>query len=376
MLKTDLDTLRKHAEEGDPEAQYDLAGLYYNADGVEKDYDEAAKWLHKAAEQGHSRAQCNLGVYYHNIRTDYCEAVKWYQKAADQGNMLAQYNLGLCFDSGEGVKKDETEAVKWYRKAADQGYAEAQYNLGCCLASGKGTEQDETEAVTWFRKAADQGYAEAQYDLGYCLASGTGVEKNQEEAMLWLHKAADQGNENAKQVLRQRKFSFIRSWLIYFLIFLIVLCFCYEKLNYYESYLCPKPTEVVLLDKKYPLQITCRGTWDMNYSWKQNHYGSPYDFTISAESASEKTEFTVEEFHILHAGGECRIPESQMTKGISSESGKTLFMTADIALDLSLSAEIVYQLKIRVDGKQYQVSLNAAMDRRKEKLNKLITRAR
>ena len=62
MLKNDLDTLRKHAEEGDPEAQYDLAGLYYNADGVEKDYDEAAKWLHKAAEQGHSRAQCNLGV--------------------------------------------------------------------------------------------------------------------------------------------------------------------------------------------------------------------------------------------------------------------------------------------------------------------------
>ena len=51
-------------------------------------------------------------------------------------------------------------------------------------------------------------------------------------------------------------------------------------------------------------------------------------------------------------------------------------MTADIALDLSLSAEIVYQLKIRVDGKQYQVSLNAAMDRRKEKLNKLVTRAR
>ena len=194
--------------------------------------------------------------------------------------------------------------------------------------------------------------------------------------MLWLHKAADQGNENAKQALRQRKFSFIRSWLIYFLIFLAVLGFCYNKLNYYESYLCPKPTEVVLLDKKYPLQITCRGTWDMNYRWKQNHYGSPYDFTISAESASEKTEFTVEEFHILHAGGECRIPKSQMTKGISSESGKTLFMTADIALDLSLSAEIVYQLKIRVDGKQYQVSLNAAMDRRKEKLNKLVTRAR
>lgn len=114
----------------------------------------------------------------------------------------------------------------------------------------------------------------------------------------------------------------------------------------------------------------------MNYSWKQNHYGSPYDFTISADQFPKKTEFAVEEFCIVYASGECRIPESQLTKGISSESGKTLFMIADISLDLSLSAEIVYQLKIRVDGKQYQVSLNAAMDRRKEKLNKLVTRAR
>ena len=369
---------QKAADQGYAEAQYNLGCCLLFGNGVEKDETEAVKWFQKAAQQEYAEAQHYLGYCLFSgtgVEKDETEAVTWFRKAAVQGNAEAQYDLGYCLASGTGVEKDETEAVTWFQKAAQQGYAEAQHYLGYCLFSGTGVEKDETEAVTWFRKAAVQGNAEAQYDLGYCLASGTGVEKNQEEAMLWLHKAADQGNENAKQALRQRKFSFIRSWLIYFLIFLAILGFCYNKLNYYESYLCPKPTEVVLLDKKYPLQITCRGTWDMNYRWKQNHYGSPYDFTISAESASEKTEFTVEEFHILHAGGECRIPESQLTKGISSESGKTLFMIADIALDLSLSAEIVYQLKIRVDGKQYQVSLNAAMDRRKEKLNKLITRA-
>ena len=209
------------------------------------------------------------------------------------------------------MEKDETEAVTWFQKAAQQGYAEAQHYLGYCLFSGTGVEKDETEAVKWFRKAADQGYAEAQYDLGYCLASGTGVEKNQEEAMLWLHKAADQGNENAKQALRQRKFSFIRSWLIYFLIFLAVLGFCYNKLNYYESYLCPKPTEVVLLDKKYPLQITCRGTWDMNYSWKQNHYGSPYDFTISADQFPKKNGIC--RGGILYCVCQRRMPDSRIT---------------------------------------------------------------
>ena len=53
---------------------------------------------------------------------DYC-------KAAEQGHSQAQYNLGLCYANGCGVAKNPSEAVKWYRKAAQQGVQEAKVKL-------------------------------------------------------------------------------------------------------------------------------------------------------------------------------------------------------------------------------------------------------
>jgi TPR repeat protein len=38
------------AEHGDAHAQLSLGGLYYNGQGVQQDYAEAAKWTRKAAE--------------------------------------------------------------------------------------------------------------------------------------------------------------------------------------------------------------------------------------------------------------------------------------------------------------------------------------
>ena len=49
------------------------------------------------------------------------EAFKWFRKAAEQGHAKAQYNLGLMYDKGQGVPQDYAEAVKWYRLAAEQG---------------------------------------------------------------------------------------------------------------------------------------------------------------------------------------------------------------------------------------------------------------
>ena len=60
---------------------------------------------------------------------DLAEAAKWYRKAAEQGHSEAQYQLGECYYCGHGVDKDYNEAVKWFRKAAEQGNSDAQYTL-------------------------------------------------------------------------------------------------------------------------------------------------------------------------------------------------------------------------------------------------------
>ena len=48
--------LEKSAGQGEAEAQFALGFMYYNGWGVAVNREEAIKWLHKAAQQGHARA--------------------------------------------------------------------------------------------------------------------------------------------------------------------------------------------------------------------------------------------------------------------------------------------------------------------------------
>ena len=58
------------------------------------------------AELGMGAAQYDLALMYDNgegVPENDAEAVKWYRKAADQGIAYAQYNLGYMYANGEGV---------------------------------------------------------------------------------------------------------------------------------------------------------------------------------------------------------------------------------------------------------------------------------
>ncbi|MCD7722112.1 MAG: hypothetical protein LUI09_07790 [Prevotellaceae bacterium] len=198
---SELDKLRRDAEQGDAEAQYALGFRYYNGDGVTQSYSEAVKWFTKAAAQGEDMAQFVLGGCYvggYGVAQDVEEGVKWWRKAAVQGNADAQYWLGLSYANGTGVPESSTEAARWYAKAAEQGQADAQLSLGVCYDCGYGVTQDYTEAVKWYRKAADQGLADAQFSLGMCYANGIGVPQSEAEAVKWWRKAAEQGNADAQ----------------------------------------------------------------------------------------------------------------------------------------------------------------------------------
>ncbi|RKY09225.1 MAG: hypothetical protein DRP66_02725 [Planctomycetota bacterium] len=54
----------RKAEGGDADAQYNLAAMYYNGQGVTQDYKQAVKWCTKAAGQGYANAQTKLGLKY------------------------------------------------------------------------------------------------------------------------------------------------------------------------------------------------------------------------------------------------------------------------------------------------------------------------
>ncbi len=65
------------------------------------------------------------------------EAANWFRKAADQGISDAQYNLGLLYLIGRGVSKNEAEAAAWFLKVAEQGQVDAEFGLGLMHESGR-----------------------------------------------------------------------------------------------------------------------------------------------------------------------------------------------------------------------------------------------
>ena len=227
---------RKSAEQGDVDAQIELGKCYYNAIGTKQDIPESEKWFkaaaeqgdargqfalatlysdvavlknpeaafklyHMAAEQGHVKAQVELGKCYYNAigtKQDILEAVKWFKAAAEQGDVRGQFALATCYSEVAAIRNLE-EAVKWLVIAAELGYAEAQFSRGVILYEWEEYE----EAVKWFKKAAEQGHVKAQVALASCYYDGKGVSRNPAEAKVWFQKAADQGYEPAKKALQE-----------------------------------------------------------------------------------------------------------------------------------------------------------------------------
>ncbi len=111
-----------------------------------------------AAEAG--SADLQKGKYAYDTG-DYAAALREWRPLAEQGHAKAQVNLGFMYHSGEGVAEDDAQAVEWTRKAAEQGHADAQFNLALAYDEGEGVAEDDAQAVEWYRKAAEQGDEDA-----------------------------------------------------------------------------------------------------------------------------------------------------------------------------------------------------------------------
>ncbi len=187
--ETYFDKLIAKAEQGDPEAQYEVAFSYET--GVTKDDEslgitpsQAFSWYQKAAELGHAKAQFKLGLCYEEEKgtnKDYEKALYWYEKAkeqgideagaahkelllkieAEKGDAEAQYELALSYYKGNKGKKHLYKALVFFEKAAEQGHTKAQFMTGKFYEEGWGTARDISKAISWYEIVAEQGDSEA-----------------------------------------------------------------------------------------------------------------------------------------------------------------------------------------------------------------------
>lgn len=87
------------------------------------DYATALDLWRPRAALGVALAQNNLGLMYYNgqgVPKDFDQAAKWYRLAAEQGNAASQSNLASMYFSGEGVPQDFVQAYMWVSLAASR----------------------------------------------------------------------------------------------------------------------------------------------------------------------------------------------------------------------------------------------------------------
>ena len=175
-VKQDQETanrwLQQAAGNGDADAQYWLGERYYDGgSGFGKDRAAAFMWLEKAAAQGGRGEQSHVGWRYYS-NGDYDNARRWLQKAADQGDSTAKFYLkkidGLQHakrppapDHSAAPPRDAVTATAELQRRAEAGDTGAQGLLPCYYAEPNGARAE-------YRRQCDaaQGNATAQTRLG------------------------------------------------------------------------------------------------------------------------------------------------------------------------------------------------------------------
>ncbi len=151
-----VEALKYAAAGGELLAQWKLAKIYANGDGVPRDdvkaYDYFSQIVANYDEDDPNRrdlavvssAVVSLGIYNLNgianskVRPDPQRALQMFQFAATRfGDANAQYNLARMHLDGAGVDKDGREAIRWLFLAADKGHLQAEALLGQTLFTGR-----------------------------------------------------------------------------------------------------------------------------------------------------------------------------------------------------------------------------------------------
>lgn len=108
-----LSFFRMAADQGHPDAQFEVGQMLAQGLGTTQQFEEAAQWYLLAAKQGHAKAQFHLGFLYahgQGVEQDYAKAYQWYCISEQCGYPLAKKNVAFI---GRKIEPGEREMAKW-----------------------------------------------------------------------------------------------------------------------------------------------------------------------------------------------------------------------------------------------------------------------
>ncbi|KAI8339962.1 hypothetical protein BC941DRAFT_419031 [Chlamydoabsidia padenii] len=191
-LKMAYDHYLVAAKAGDTDAEFQVALMLSNGQGIPRDRKSAFHWYKKAADKNHKTALYSLGLFYakglEGKPKDLLRARICFEKAARLGVASAMTSYAtLCrvasLQTGPQQQEQREQAIYWYKKAASTGDVVAQRELGLIYDAGLGVPRNHDTAFGYFQQASSRNDAQATLLLGSYHQNGMAVEKNLEKSI-------------------------------------------------------------------------------------------------------------------------------------------------------------------------------------------------
>ncbi|GLK67559.1 tetratricopeptide repeat protein [Hansschlegelia plantiphila] len=164
-------------------AQWKLARMYAEGDGVDRDDVKAFDYFTQVAN-----AHADDEPY-----TDQSRFVA--------NSFVALGNYYLDGIPNSQIKPDAARAREMFSYAASYfGDPDAQYNLARMYIDGPDGEKDPRQAARWLGLAANKGQREAQAVLGHMLFNGLQVPRQRARGLMWLTLANAAAGPNDKWI--------------------------------------------------------------------------------------------------------------------------------------------------------------------------------
>lgn len=141
------------------------------------EHEVAAELLRKVAEQGHPEGEFEYGNMFlkgTGVPVDPAEGRKWYIRAAEKNFVPAINGLASAYVSGglglsDAERGEQPEALRWIRTAAGGGYPEA---IAFLATRAMKPGNDDPEGLVWVRKVAESGNLVAMTALAEAFRNG------------------------------------------------------------------------------------------------------------------------------------------------------------------------------------------------------------
>lgn len=157
-FKEAYQTAEKEAENGDREAQFNLALFYYHGIGVPQNFEYALRWANLSALQGFKKASSARPPIMEKLQPDTVQAaMTWVRQrltnAAEDGDNIALVMLSNSFATEFGFG-DPKESYYWASLAVASGRTEAKRRRDALVKDLKAADFKEVQdrSVEWFAK--------------------------------------------------------------------------------------------------------------------------------------------------------------------------------------------------------------------------------